>query len=159
MEEHASPPGKSGDQSRPKRRAMAGMTLEDFLSMEGIAGEKPEKNRSQRRLERAQEDVAAAVAVAYSQSCTSPEPLAMDPGEMVERTVERRQKRMMKNRESAARSRARKQAYTNELENKISRLEEENERLRKQKEMETILYNMPPPELRIQLRRTSSSPL
>jgi ABA responsive element binding factor len=38
---------------------------------------------------------------------------------------------MIKNRESAARSRARKQAYTNELENKISRLEEENERLRK----------------------------
>lgn len=85
------------------------------------------------------------------------------PGDIVEKTVERRQKRMIKNRESAARSRARKQvgllswpfsflthffasilfdlentisfkqAYTNELENKVSRLEEENERLRKQK--------------------------
>ncbi|CAN1298415.1 ABSCISIC ACID-INSENSITIVE 5-like protein 2 [Linum perenne] len=55
------------------------------------------------------------------------------PGEIVEKHVERRQKRMIKNRESAARSRARKQAYTNELENKISRLEEENERLRKLK--------------------------
>ncbi|KAE8721570.1 hypothetical protein F3Y22_tig00015498pilonHSYRG00063 [Hibiscus syriacus] len=32
-----------------------------------------------------------------------------------------------------ARSRARKQAYTNELENKVSLLEEENERLRKRK--------------------------
>ncbi|KAL2581524.1 hypothetical protein AAZV13_15G189100 [Glycine max] len=53
--------------------------------------------------------------------------------DMREKTVERRQKRMIKNRESAARSRARKQAYTNELENKVSRLEEENERLRKQK--------------------------
>uniref|UniRef100_A0A0E0NUD4 BZIP domain-containing protein n=2 Tax=Oryza TaxID=4527 RepID=A0A0E0NUD4_ORYRU len=40
---------------------------------------------------------------------------------------------MIKNRESAARSRARKQAYTNELENKISRLEEENKRLRMHK--------------------------
>jgi len=40
---------------------------------------------------------------------------------------------MIKNRESAARSRARKQAYTNELENKVSHLEEENERLKKQK--------------------------
>ncbi|KAJ9544383.1 hypothetical protein OSB04_024090 [Centaurea solstitialis] len=40
---------------------------------------------------------------------------------------------MIKNRESAARSRARKQAYTHELENKVSRLEEENERLRRQK--------------------------
>ncbi|KAL0339878.1 UNVERIFIED_CONTAM: ABSCISIC ACID-INSENSITIVE 5-like protein 2 [Sesamum radiatum] len=40
---------------------------------------------------------------------------------------------MIKNRESAARSRARKQAYTHELENKVSRLEEENERLKRQK--------------------------
>ncbi|ONI21269.1 hypothetical protein PRUPE_2G056800 [Prunus persica] len=56
-----------------------------------------------------------------------------NPEDIVEKTVERRQKRMIKNRESAARSRARKQAYTNELENKVSRLEEENERLRKQK--------------------------
>ncbi|CAL5431361.1 unnamed protein product [Camellia sinensis] len=55
------------------------------------------------------------------------------PGDVVERTVERRQKRMIKNRESAARSRARKQAYTHELENKVSRLEEENERLKRQK--------------------------
>ncbi|KAK6928955.1 Basic-leucine zipper domain [Dillenia turbinata] len=55
------------------------------------------------------------------------------PEDIIEKTVERRQKRMIKNRESAARSRARKQAYTNELENKVSRLEEENERLRKRK--------------------------
>ncbi|MQL95265.1 hypothetical protein Taro_027934 [Colocasia esculenta] len=55
------------------------------------------------------------------------------PDDVVEKTVERKQKRMIKNRESAARSRARKQAYTNELENKVSRLEEENERLKKQK--------------------------
>ncbi|KAL2641036.1 hypothetical protein AAZV13_06G268500 [Glycine max] len=84
--------------------------------------------------------------------------------DMVEKTVERRQKRMIKNRESAARSRARKQvsvifllnamlwffsfkcfplvnilnlndnykAYTTELEHKVSRLEEENEKLRRQ---------------------------
>ncbi|OMO49451.1 hypothetical protein CCACVL1_30994 [Corchorus capsularis] len=55
------------------------------------------------------------------------------PEDMIEKNVERRQKRMIKNRESAARSRARKQAYTNELEHKVSRLEEENERLRKRK--------------------------
>ncbi|KAF8703694.1 hypothetical protein HU200_031776 [Digitaria exilis] len=54
-------------------------------------------------------------------------------GEVVDKVIERRQKRMIKNRESAARSRARKQAYTNELENKVSHLEEENERLKKQK--------------------------
>ncbi|XP_021901348.1 ABSCISIC ACID-INSENSITIVE 5-like protein 2 isoform X2 [Carica papaya] len=53
--------------------------------------------------------------------------------DVAEKNVERKQKRMIKNRESAARSRARKQAYTHELENKVSRLEEENERLRRQK--------------------------
>ncbi|KAI3984212.1 hypothetical protein MKX01_011166 [Papaver californicum] len=79
-------------------------------------------------------------------------------GDMIEKTVERRQKRMIKNRESAARSRARKQAYTNELENKVSRLEEENERLRKQKELDTILPSASPPEQKYQLRRTSSAP-
>lgn len=80
------------------------------------------------------------------------------PDEVTERTVERRQKRMIKNRESAARSRARKQAYTHELENKVSRLEEENERLRRQKELE-VLPSIPPPEKKYQLRRTSSAPI
>ncbi|KAK4262039.1 hypothetical protein QN277_027651 [Acacia crassicarpa] len=45
-----------------------------------------------------------------------------------------RHKRMIKNRESAARSRARKQAYTNELEQKVESLTRENERLRKQQQ-------------------------
>ncbi|KAG7531661.1 Pentatricopeptide repeat [Arabidopsis suecica] len=67
-------------------------------------------------------------------------------GEIVEKTVERRQKRMIKNRESAARSRARKQAYTHELEIKVSRLEEENEKLRRLKEVEKILPSEPPPD-------------
>ncbi|XP_062101899.1 protein FD [Humulus lupulus] len=44
---------------------------------------------------------------------------------------DRRHKRMIKNRESAARSRARKQAYTNELELVVAQLSEENERLRR----------------------------
>nr|CAT00686.1 bZIP transcription factor [Antirrhinum majus] len=80
-------------------------------------------------------------------------------GEIVEKSVERRQKRMIKNRESAARSRARKQAYTHELENKVWRLEEENERLKKQKEWENALPTIPPPEPKRQLRRTSSAPI
>ncbi|XP_073142458.1 ABSCISIC ACID-INSENSITIVE 5-like protein 5 [Henckelia pumila] len=49
----------------------------------------------------------------------------------LEKVVERRQKRMIKNRESAARSRARKQAYTMELEAEIAKLKEENDELRK----------------------------
>ncbi|KAF2307618.1 hypothetical protein GH714_030320 [Hevea brasiliensis] len=47
----------------------------------------------------------------------------------VEKLVERRQRRMIKNRESAARSRARKQAYTVELEAELSQLKEENKQL------------------------------
>ncbi|KAI3742173.1 hypothetical protein L1987_59853 [Smallanthus sonchifolius] len=80
-------------------------------------------------------------------------------GDVMEKTVERKQKRMIKNRESAARSRARKQAYTNELENKISRLEEENERLKRQKEVGKVLPSAPPPKPKYQLRRTSSAPI
>ncbi|XP_031267152.1 ABSCISIC ACID-INSENSITIVE 5-like protein 5 [Pistacia vera] len=49
----------------------------------------------------------------------------------VEKVVERRQRRMIKNRESAARSRARKQAYTMELEAEVAKLKEENQELRK----------------------------
>ncbi|XP_042050326.1 ABSCISIC ACID-INSENSITIVE 5-like protein 2 isoform X2 [Salvia splendens] len=79
------------------------------------------------------------------------------PDDIAEKSVERRQKRMIKNRESAARSRARKQAYTHELENKVSRLEEENERLKRLQEVEKALPSIPPPEPKYQLRRTSSA--
>ncbi|KAL2323087.1 hypothetical protein Fmac_027466 [Flemingia macrophylla] len=66
----------------------------------------------------------------------------------VEKVVERRQRRMIKNRESAARSRARKQAYTVELEAELNQLKEENaqlkqavadlERRRKQQNLEEV---------------------
>ncbi|KAK9096944.1 hypothetical protein Sjap_022441 [Stephania japonica] len=55
-------------------------------------------------------------------------------GGIVEKVVERRQKRMIKNRESAARSRARKQAYTMELETEAEKLREENKELQKKQE-------------------------
>ncbi|CAM0872977.1 unnamed protein product [Alopecurus aequalis] len=74
-----------------------------------------------------------------------------------EKTVERRKKRMIKNRESAARSRARKQAYTNELENKISLLEEENDRLRNHKAFEPVVQYVPQQEPANQLRRRNSA--
>ncbi|KAH0717161.1 hypothetical protein KY285_013192 [Solanum tuberosum] len=47
---------------------------------------------------------------------------------------DQKSKRMIKNRESAARSRARKQAYTNELEMEVANLMEENARLKKQQQ-------------------------
>lgn len=76
-------------------------------------------------------------------SSVSPVPYAFNGGMRgrkggpLEKVVERRQRRMIKNRESAARSRARKQAYTMELEAEIAKLKEENEELQK-KQMEIM---------------------
>lgn len=47
---------------------------------------------------------------------------------------DRRHKRMIKNRESAARSRARKQAYTTELEREVAQLMDENAMLKRQQQ-------------------------
>eukprot|EP00250_Pteridium_aquilinum_P012045 c20474_g1_i1 orf=592-1758(+) len=49
-----------------------------------------------------------------------------------EKSIEQRQKRMIKNRESAARSRARKQAYNVELESEVEQLMDENAKLLQQ---------------------------
>ncbi|KAK2659036.1 hypothetical protein Ddye_005569 [Dipteronia dyeriana] len=53
--------------------------------------------------------------------------------EPLDKAVQQRQRRMIKNRESAARSRERKQAYQVELESLAVKLEEENELLMKEK--------------------------
>ncbi|CAM0883763.1 unnamed protein product [Alopecurus aequalis] len=55
----------------------------------------------------------------------------MDP---MDRAAVQRQKRMIKNRESAARSRERKQAYIAELESLVTQLEQENANLSKEQE-------------------------
>ncbi|KAJ0772075.1 putative transcription factor bZIP family [Helianthus annuus] len=49
----------------------------------------------------------------------------------IEKVVERRQRKMIKNRESTARSRARKQAYTMELEAEVSELKQKNQELKR----------------------------
>ncbi|XP_047979747.1 ABSCISIC ACID-INSENSITIVE 5-like protein 6 [Salvia hispanica] len=77
------------------------------------------------------------------------------PGDL-DKAIERRLRRKIKNRESAARSRERKQAYHNELVTKVSQLEEENSKLKKEKEFEQITC-YEPNTVRYQLRRTSSS--
>uniref|UniRef100_A0A2P2JRX5 Uncharacterized protein MANES_10G080700 n=1 Tax=Rhizophora mucronata TaxID=61149 RepID=A0A2P2JRX5_RHIMU len=83
----------------------------------------------------------------------------------LEKVVERRQRRMIKNRESAARSRARKQAYTIELEAEVAKLKELNSELqRKQAEMEMQnkqfpeTMNLPWARKRQCLRRTLTGP-
>ncbi|KAF2324124.1 hypothetical protein GH714_007585 [Hevea brasiliensis] len=64
-----------------------------------------------------------------------------DAPDALEKSIERRLRRKIKNRESAARSRARKQAYHNELVSKVSRLEEENIKLKKEKETCYLPWN------------------
>ncbi|KAB5557128.1 hypothetical protein DKX38_008037 [Salix brachista] len=77
--------------------------------------------------------------------------------EMMKKTIERRQKRMIKNRESAARSRARKQAYTNQLEHVVFHSRKTNNWLKKQKELDILLSSDLTPMPRFQLRRTFSA--
>ncbi|KAI4382176.1 hypothetical protein MLD38_008173 [Melastoma candidum] len=77
------------------------------------------------------------------------------------RSLERRLKRKIKNRESAARSRARKQAYHNELVTKVSLLEEENMKLKKEKEFDAQFPGEEESHVctKYRLRRTCSASL
>ncbi|XP_070023526.1 protein FD [Nicotiana sylvestris] len=70
---------------------------------------------------------------------------------------DRRNKRMIKNRESAARSRARKQAYMNELELEVAHLLEENARLKKQQQQLRLESAAQVPKKK-SLYRTSTAP-
>uniref|UniRef100_A0A5B7AFV7 Putative ABSCISIC ACID-INSENSITIVE 5-like protein 5 isoform X2 n=1 Tax=Davidia involucrata TaxID=16924 RepID=A0A5B7AFV7_DAVIN len=84
----------------------------------------------------------------------------------LEKVVERRHRRMIKNRESAARSRARKQAYTLELEAEVAKLKEINQELQKkqaeimemQKNQILETMKMPWGSKRRCLRRTLTGP-
>ncbi|XP_077246264.1 bZIP transcription factor 27-like [Tasmannia lanceolata] len=73
-------------------------------------------------------------------------------------STDQRYKRMIKNRESAARSRARRQAYTNELELEVAHLREENAKLRKQQQKLCSAASAQPPTKQ-RLYRTSTAPL
>ncbi|XP_030527150.1 bZIP transcription factor 27-like [Rhodamnia argentea] len=70
---------------------------------------------------------------------------------------DRKFKRLVKNRESAARSRARRQAYTTGLEIEIAHLQKENANLRRQQEK---LRLAPPPDIpkKKRLQRTFTAP-
>ncbi|CAL9050145.1 unnamed protein product, partial [Musa banksii] len=74
--------------------------------------------------------------------------------------VDRRKKRMIKNRESAARSRARKQAYTNELEQAVDHLLYENRFLKRQCEelKRATVHQLPVATKSSTLQRTLTAP-
>ncbi|XP_019710978.1 bZIP transcription factor 27 [Elaeis guineensis] len=71
--------------------------------------------------------------------------------------ADRRKKRMIKNRESAARSRARKQAYTYELQREVARLLDENRKLERMFEELRLEMEAQVPAKRT-LQRASTAP-
>ncbi|CAM8886720.1 unnamed protein product [Rhodiola kirilowii] len=75
----------------------------------------------------------------------------------LDKSVERRLRRKIMNRESAARSRARKQAYYNELVTRVTILEEKNMQLKKDKQLDDMLPFDLHTEKKYQLQRTSSA--
>ncbi|KAF9682564.1 hypothetical protein SADUNF_Sadunf05G0122000 [Salix dunnii] len=97
------------------------------------------------------------VSATSSESQVAAEKKCRYTDEMMKKTIERRQKRMIKNRESAARSRARKQAYTNQLEHVVFHSRKTNNWLKKQKELDILLSSDLTPMPRFQLRRTCSA--
>uniref|UniRef100_A0A0D9V876 BZIP domain-containing protein n=2 Tax=Leersia perrieri TaxID=77586 RepID=A0A0D9V876_9ORYZ len=113
----------------------AEMTLEDFLAREGgavkedvVAGPSASAVEGQVVMGFLN---GAEVAGGVTGGGRSRKRQLMDP---MDRAAMQRQKRMIKNRESAARSRERKQAYIAELESLVMQLEEENAKMFKEQE-------------------------
>lgn len=149
-----------------RKPALSGMTLEDFLAKAGIFSETSSDHVTglnavdlvtPQILSRQRSLLSSPSIGTLSDTSLPGRKRSNASGDAPERTVERRLRRKIKNRESAARSRARKQAYHNELVIKVSRLEEANLRLKKEKEVETIMPCESSSETKYQLRRTSSA--
>ncbi|XP_031400808.1 ABSCISIC ACID-INSENSITIVE 5-like protein 3 isoform X2 [Punica granatum] len=145
------------------------MTLEDFLVRAGLSGETSRSPSMELELsaeEGSPLDFTPQIGLSSAPSIGSLSDVTTtitrrkrgDP-EAYEKAIERRLRRKIKNRESAARSRARKQAYQNELVSKVSHLEEENIRLKKEKEFDVRFPCESSASSKYQLRRTSSASL
>ncbi|KAJ0973414.1 hypothetical protein J5N97_021373 [Dioscorea zingiberensis] len=138
------------EKTLPRQQSLGDMTLEDFLFKAGVFQERLPDDPTppcQRFETMTNRSLPTCVHTA------SPDMLLLEPvgagmdllasppsrkrfaDEAVEKVVERRQRRMIKNRESAARSRARKQAYTVELELELNQLREENAHLQQEQTM------------------------
>ncbi|KAK1299544.1 ABSCISIC ACID-INSENSITIVE 5-like protein 2 [Acorus calamus] len=129
-----------------------GMTLEDFLAKAGavseedirvpVTGDGVYMGDQMYEVQQQQMEVAfvngveavAAVGGGGGGGRGKRRAAVQEPVVAVDRVAQQRQRRMIKNRESAARSRERKQAYTVELESQVTQLEEEHARLVKVQE-------------------------
>ncbi|CAM6025139.1 unnamed protein product [Sphagnum balticum] len=144
------PFGPTTTSAQERQTTFGEMTLEDFLMKAGVVREDAADigtSQQQQGFSSLMGSTPGSPPTPDSDGMLSPMHYGMDgpfrgrkrgPDGPVEKVVERRQRRMIKNRESAARSRARKQAYTVELEAEVNQLKEENSRLRKQQLMEMM---------------------
>ncbi|XP_061373173.1 bZIP transcription factor 12-like isoform X2 [Gastrolobium bilobum] len=136
------------------------MTLEDFLTKAGAVRE---------------EDIRGVVPSVINEGSSSVEAFGNGNGigassasasvgkgkrraveEPVDKATLQKQRRMIKNRESAARSRERKQAYTSELEYLVQQLEQENTRLINEELKEFLIPIEEKPKQKLRLQRTNS---
>ncbi|KAK1323855.1 G-box-binding factor 4 [Acorus calamus] len=127
-----------------------GMTLEDFLAKAGAVseedirvpvtgegvymGDQMYQAQQQQQMEVAFVNGVGEVGGGGGGGRGKRRAAVQEPVVAVDRVAQQRQRRMIKNRESAARSRERKQAYTVELESQVTQLEEEHARLVKVQE-------------------------
>ncbi|KAG0495376.1 hypothetical protein HPP92_000067 [Vanilla planifolia] len=178
------PDAAAGSESESKEDE--GMTLEDFLAREGavmeedvrlplgvISSDMAANDKFVQQPPQQQVGVGSPllgfgngvdlVAVGGGRGGRGRRRTMLDP---VDKAALQRQKRMIKNRESAARSRERKQAYTAELESLVHKLEQENTQLHNELEqshkeklkqlMERVFPSTMKKSLPKRLRRTSS---
>lgn len=119
------------------------MTLEDFLVKAGAVQDQDQDQDEEDVKMMKEEHLGGASILAFPNNNNNnnhgsarvgKRPRVLEP---LDRAAQQRQRRMIKNRESAARSRERKQAYQNELESLAVRLEEENGLLLKDKAEKT----------------------
>lgn len=115
------------------------MTLEDFLVKAGAVQDQDEDENEEDVKMMKEERLGGASILAFPNNNNGSARVGKRPRvfEPLDKAAQQRQRRMIKNRESAARSRERKQAYQNELESLAVRLEEENGLLLKDKAEKT----------------------
>ncbi|KAL6840258.1 hypothetical protein ACP4OV_030068 [Aristida adscensionis] len=144
----------------------AEMTLEDFLAREGTVKEDDVRASGPSAEGPVATGLLSVAEAAGGRGGGGGRGRKRQPMDPVDRAAMQRQKRMIKNRESAARSRERKQAYIAELESLVTQLEEENAELlreqeeRNQKRLKELMERVTPVIARKtpsrDLRRTNS---
>ncbi|KAF8404434.1 hypothetical protein HHK36_009319 [Tetracentron sinense] len=134
-----------GEPQYYKEEAFEGMTLEDFLSKAGAISEDDAKISptagpgngvfgvdwmvSNQFQQQQQEEIDGSIRGFGNGLGRGGRGKRRAVQEPVDKVAQQRQRRMIKNRESASRSRERKHAYTQSLELSVAKLEEENARL------------------------------